>query len=707
MFRKLKDKLYYFLAEKNWGVRREYGPYVDAHQEEHAKKPWKHRWMLFRLNWHYRVLRRKTILYWPKPNNANKKAPAASGPKKHMPYLGAESESCKRSLPVHLAMQLLPYDVVSFDIFDTLLLRPFSRPADLFHVVAKRLDMPEFYRIRIDCEAEVRERSVVETGSREITIHQIYELIEQRTGLSKELGVKTEFETELQYCYANPYMKRLYNMLREQGKTIIIVSDMYLPTDMMEELLHKNGYTGYDKLYVSCDYDCNKSGKGLYKYVTRDYAGKEIAHIGDNRKADIDRAQECGIKGIHYKNVFDAGKMYRAEGMSELVGSAYMGIVNAHLHNGINKFNPRYEFGFIYGGLYVFGFCSWMYQKAKKEGIEKIIFLARDGAIYQRVFDKFFPEIDTEYFLWSRLARAKYNFEYGRYSIFEKDIRAFLNSVTSRDVGSMLDSFGLSELRSCLKQYKLSEKTILTEECMFKIEKLFTKEWKKIVEIYRPEKEMMMKYIRDKVGSAKKIAIVDVGWAGSGPVGVKQIIEKDMHLDVEVSCWLAAASSNSKVNICSMIMDDTIEAYLFDRTHNRNNFNACVGTNEGLNGIIFELFTQACAPTFAGMTRDGGFVYGLAETENNQMVRDIHQGIFDFSRIYHDTFKNDPYMYMISGYDAYMPFHLSTRDINYYTKALGDMRISRTMGDDDSKNATSTVRDYVNLTKERKRQKSR
>ena len=83
---KLKDKLYYYFAEKNWGVRREYGPYVDAHKEEHAKKPWKHWWLLVRLNWHYRVLRRNDMLLAPPPG---KPVPKATP---RLPYLdGAES----------------------------------------------------------------------------------------------------------------------------------------------------------------------------------------------------------------------------------------------------------------------------------------------------------------------------------------------------------------------------------------------------------------------------------------------------------------------------------------------------------------------------------------------------------------------------------------------------------------------------------------
>ncbi len=57
-----KDKLYFYFAEKNWGVRREYGPYVDANRSEHEKYRIKHWWILFRLNFHYRILRRKNYM---------------------------------------------------------------------------------------------------------------------------------------------------------------------------------------------------------------------------------------------------------------------------------------------------------------------------------------------------------------------------------------------------------------------------------------------------------------------------------------------------------------------------------------------------------------------------------------------------------------------------------------------------------------------
>ena len=77
----------------------------------------------------------------------------------------------------------------------------------------------------------------------------------------------TELEAEKNFCYANPYMKEIFDKLISKGKEIIIVSDMYIPHDMMVELLENCGYKGYSKLFVSCDYKMTKFKGDLYKYL--------------------------------------------------------------------------------------------------------------------------------------------------------------------------------------------------------------------------------------------------------------------------------------------------------------------------------------------------------------------------------------------------------------------------------------------------------
>jgi len=284
--------------------------------------------------------------------------PVAEIPSIKLPYLeGSESVSLKRPEAIVFARELLLYDVISFDIFDTLLLRPFAKPTDLFMILGNKYNLMNFSKIRMDSEKEAREIRKVLYNNTEITLEDIYEIVEKKTGIKKEVGIQVEFETEMEFCFANPYIQRVYKLLKSKGKRMIACSDMYIPKEYMQKLLEKCGYTDFEEIYVSCDYNCSKRSKGLYDIVLSKLKKDEkMVHIGDNHTTDILHAEEKGIKTKHYKNVHEAGNKYRADGMSELVGSVYSGIVNTYLHNGIKKYNPYYEFGFIYGGFYVLGF---------------------------------------------------------------------------------------------------------------------------------------------------------------------------------------------------------------------------------------------------------------------------------------------------------------------------------------------------------------
>lgn len=715
----MKDKLYYYFAKKNKGVQREYEPYVETHLEEHKKKPWKHWWMLMRLNWHYRIMHRDTWLYLKpleskpleskpleskplesKPLESKQAESKTSGSKLparwHLPYLeGSESEISNRRSAIHYAKDLMQYDVISFDTFDTLILRPFSKPVDLFMLVGKRLNKTEFCRIRIEAEKRAREKATVERGNREVTIYDIYTIIEERTGIPAEKGVQIEFETELRYCFANPYMKRVFRLLQEQGKTIIIVSDMYLPHDMMEKLLVKAGYVGYDKLYVSCDYSCSKSTQSLYQYVKRDYIGKKIVHIGDNVYSDIQCAEKAGITTRYYKNVHEIGNPYRADGMSELVGSAYAGIVNTHLHNGIKTYSPYYEYGFIYGGFYILGFCNWMHQKAKKEEIDKILFLSRDGAIYQRVFNMLFDDVPNEYFLWSRIANTKYTLLKNRDDFLKRLVLYRAMSPAPTTIASLFNALSLEGLSEFLPNYRLSLDTLIVREVVVPLERLFIDHWDIVCNSFKKEKEMVHQYVVDKIGDAKKVAVVDVGWLGSGPMGLKYLIEEEFGINCCVSCWQVAVRPPIHTDNLADLMDETIEPYMFSRMYNRNNFDTHTNTNRGLNNIFFEMFTQDVTPSYSGMDQNANFLFDIPETESYAYIREIHEGIVDFCKEYYSTFKEDAIMFNISGYDAYLPYRMIIRDLKFLKTYFSKITFARTVAGDSENQRLETIGDLL------------
>lgn len=682
--KQVKDKLYYYFAEKNWGVRREY-PIIKAEYDAKGEKIGK--WIkLIHLNWHYRVLRKKEMLYCEEtPESVKKNC--------KLPYLdGAESEISNRRPVIFLVKELLEYDVISFDIFDTLILRPFAKPADLFMIVGKRLNKIEFYRIRVDAEKRARELAMNNKGNHEITIDDIYTIIEEKTGIPKDLGIRAEIEVEMQYCFANPYMKRVFQLLKEQKKTIVITSDMYLPCGIMEKILIKSGYTGYERLYISCEYDCNKRLGGLYQYIKRDYFGKKIIHIGDNPISDIQSAKKSNIATIYYKSVHELGARYRSDGMSSLIGSAYSGIVNTHLHNGIQIYSPAYEYGFIYGGLYILGFCNWIHSEIKAKNIDKILFLSRDGAIYQEIFGYMFEDMNFEYFLWSRIANAKYTCTINKEAFIKKVVlNRAVRSEAKISISSLLESLSLNTFKSILPQYGLSEKTLVLNENAQMIEKMFIENWDLVNEEYKTEKERLREYIKRKIGDSNKVAIVDVGWLGSGPLGLKYLIEEEFKLNCEVYCLQAAASPPYENDLSADLLDDTIKTYLFSPEYNRENFTAHKYTNNGVNSIFFELFTQAKHPSYSGITKIGEYIFDIPEVENYKTIEEIHEGIRDFCLKYKETFRMDSYMYNISGHDAYMPYRMLIRDLTFLKNSFGKIAYARGISGDYKNQSMETI----------------
>ena len=183
---------------------------------------------------------------------------------------------------MHLAKGMMPYEVISFDVFDTLIFRPFEHPYDLFVLEGEELDIMDFCEIRRSAEEEARQNSRLKRGNREVILEEIYDLVADETGIDPKEGAALEFSMECCLCYGNPYMLEVFHILKEQGKILVALSDMYLSAAKMEKLLSCCGYEGFDEIIVSCDYNCSKRDGGLYDVLKKKYAGRTIVHGGSS-----------------------------------------------------------------------------------------------------------------------------------------------------------------------------------------------------------------------------------------------------------------------------------------------------------------------------------------------------------------------------------------------------------------------------------------
>ncbi len=330
---------------------------------------------------------------------------------------------------------------VSFDIFDTLVVRPFWYPTDLFTIVDKQFRKItgnktgiDFTNIRVYAERLTREKKAkISKENEEITLDEIYETLHSEYNIDNETLEKIkqiEIESELRFCTRRMTGFELYELALAKGKRVICTSDMYLPQEVIKKILEKNKYTDISKIYLSADYNATKWNKTLYKVVLNEekLSPEELIHIGDNYESDFKNAKKAGINAKHLPmatNVFmDRGVTQNLAQMfmrslphwrdnvasMEFVGirSMLAIVANKYFDNPYRSFNNQTDFnadpyliGYYALGMYMFGLTKWILDDVQNENYENMVFMARDGYLPMKCY-----EIVGKYY--NKVPEAKY-----------------------------------------------------------------------------------------------------------------------------------------------------------------------------------------------------------------------------------------------------------------------------------------------------------
>lgn len=318
---------------------------------------------------------------------------------------------------------------VSFDIFDTLINRPFYEPTDLFRLMDKDFEglvdpTLDFKKIRMESEAYARNKyGKLHPEWEDITIDDIYDSMSEYYGISKDITDKLrerERELELQFCGTRKAGKELFEVAKLIGKKILIVSDMYLDMEIIENILQKNGYEGYEKLYLSSELHLTKNTGHIFEYVKKDLGigvKQHIYHFGDTWQNDYINAEKAGFNPLFLpkaKEVFEnmiqgvetnacanigdnvTGIIVNKEEMQKSIGLGCMKsmVYNKYFDNPYRSFNKETDFnldpnfiGYYALGMHMVGLATWVIEEGKKRNIDTIHFLARDGYLLMKAYD--------------------------------------------------------------------------------------------------------------------------------------------------------------------------------------------------------------------------------------------------------------------------------------------------------------------------------
>lgn len=439
---------------------------------------------------------------------------------------------------------------VSFDVFDTAVLRIVKEPVDLFDLVERWHSKTvgplafRFRAVRVESEKLARERAWTRNGCTETTLDEIYQCMEEAFGVAHEAAMALkglEIATELKGCIRNDEVYAIYRYCLEIMRPVVFVSDMYLPFEVVRQILHRCGYERCRYLFVSSALKATKSSGDLYECILKELACRpgEILHIGDRYDSDVTMARRYGLVACHYEKYgervqrLDHAKRLRLQrcaspgmGDGSVEASIYVATILRRLlvnrstrHEGSDD-SFWYEFGYISAGPLFFGFINWLLACAIEDRVETLYFLSRDGQILKRVYDHVSPWVEyapqSEYLYASRRALNVP-------AITEIDERTldFLVSGTSiLRVTQFLERLGLdpSLFTGAVREAGFSglDQRVRTGTDYARLRTLFRSIADEIRHVAVGERSILLDYFRH-VGilEKKRIGIVDIGWHGT------------------------------------------------------------------------------------------------------------------------------------------------------------------------------------------------
>lgn len=458
-------------------------------------------------------------------------------------------------------MDFSKYDYVSFDIFDTLIVRNVLKPEDVFLIVESKynsLNKKKISNFKINRLLAQRKASLNNNEMEEADINLIYKELENY--YSKDICRKLlalEKEVEINVCVRNNnIINDYYAKASSLGKKIIITSDMYLDEETIIKILKKNNIKYY-KLYLSSKYNKRKSSGTLFDYILKDLniSPTKIIHIGDNIISDYLRPKQKKIKAIRIKN-----KSNNSFYNKKIKTNEYK-LLEKFISNNID-INDDYYFNMGYEtfGPILYGFANYLKENIKNK--DKMFFLSRDGYLISKAYRLIDKESKTNYFYASRRALIVPTLW------LCDNLKEMTDKLYIRDyikVGNLFRKLGLEK-----KEYQeIVEKHGYSLEQEVKYEDLFKEKFTLLFEEIKPlihknskkEYDLLLQYMKQE-GFDSSSSIIDIGWNGNMQMAFNNVIKASKQ-NIKVDGYYVGVLKESK-NIGKIKMN----GFLFDEVKN-------------------------------------------------------------------------------------------------------------------------------------------
>jgi FMN phosphatase YigB (HAD superfamily) len=450
-------------------------------------------------------------------------------------------------IATRLQLSAVDAELVTVDIFDTLVTRPFLTPeaarAHLALWVEQRTGASDFAALRERAEARAR----IEQG-RDPTLEEIHaSLVQLRPALGDADLLALECAHEARMLRARDGVLDALAALR--GKRTVALSDMYLSADTLRRVLPPAVSSAIDTWWISCETGERKDESGTWQHIA---AREHVApgrwlHVGDNELADIQIPQSQGLlTPVHVLRpsaLLDVVPALRALRHPEGLRAAWpeqlwRGLVANHFAAladrdpariaPVPRLGPE-SAGYVVLGPLLLDYLAWLHQVAEQAGVDTVLFLSREGHLIAQAHEVLMRQLPE-----SRRLR-------GHYLLVSRRATGMAAMRSADDLVTLLGGSYTGTLRNLLLA-RLGDAALAAatpslgarlDEAVFlpdmrtEILNRLAPALPALLDVAAAEREAYLRYWQAEVGDAAAM-VADIGYAGSIQKHLSRIIERPL-----------------------------------------------------------------------------------------------------------------------------------------------------------------------------------
>ena len=304
-------------------------------------------------------------------------------------------------------------DLVSFDLFDTVMQRPSISPDAVQRyaglLLAREMaDAPDFFTARKAAEHAARAARNFEG---DVGLDAIYQGMGD-AGWGAEALARArvlEVEVERRIVLTRPPVVEALRHAKAAGKRVIAVSDTYFGRADIDALLAAAGLDGlFDDIVLSNELGARKDRGDLWKaLLAREGAAPGAwLHIGDNEVSDMQRAGDLGLMTTHVMNpatlllqkgFLQSPTVQAADEAHGMADALLLGPAAARLAAdpyppggalGPSRVTTAHDLGYCAYGPALFAFSAWLAAQPDVQALDRLYFLSREGWALQPIYDR-------------------------------------------------------------------------------------------------------------------------------------------------------------------------------------------------------------------------------------------------------------------------------------------------------------------------------